>query len=183
MAGVDEQDLEAAGFEDVGDRDPVDPGGFHGDARHAAGDEPVGEAFEVGGKRPEGLDGRGVPIRRDGHEVLRGGAVDARDIDLDPFEHRGRTTCGAGGPATIVLHDQLLHTVRGIRDQGGGVESMLLNGITHGVSPVTTPRLPGPRYDAGLRVAPVCRSASDPGCSADFRHAPPFARPPRQFLA
>ena len=150
VAGVDEQDLEAAGFEDVVDRDPVDPGRFHGDARHATGEEPIGEAFEVGGKGPEGLDGGGIPIRRDGHVVLSGAAVEAGDIDLDPFEHRGRTTCGAGGPAAIVLHGQLLHTAKGIRDQGGGVESILLNGITHGVSPVTKPRLPGPRYDAGL---------------------------------
>ena len=170
VAGVDEQDLDPAGLEDVVDRDPVDPGRFHGDARHATGEEPLGEACEVGGKGPEGLDGGGIPIRRDGHVVLSGAAVEAGDIDLDPFEHRGSATCGAGGPAAIVLHDQLLHTAKGIRDQGGGVESILLNGITHGVSPVTKPRLPGPRYDAGLRVAPVCRSASGPGCAPASTH-------------
>ena len=176
VAGVDEQDFQAAGFEDVVDRDPVDAGGFHGDAGDVTGDEPVGEAVEVGGEGPERLDGGGIPIRRDSHVVLSGAAVDAGDIDLDPVEHRGSTTCGAGGPAAIVLHDQLLHTARGIRDQGGGVESILRNGITHGVSPVTKPRLPGPRYDAGLRVAPVCRSASGPGCSPDSTHEPPTER-------
>ena len=71
----------------------------------------------------------------------------------------------------------------GIRDQGGDVESILLNGITHGVSPVTKPRLPGPHYNAGLRVAPVCRSASGPGCFPDSRQAPPPARSTQQFLA
>ena len=94
---VDEQDLEAAGFEDVVDRDPVDPGGLHGHGGDATGDQPVGEALEVGGKGPEGLDERGVPIGRDGHIVLG-------DIDLNTFEHRGRATRRAGGPTAIVLH-------------------------------------------------------------------------------
>ena len=182
MAGIDEQDLEPPRFEDVVDRDPVDAGGFHGDAGDAAGDEPIGETFEVGGKRPEGLDGRRVPIGRDRHIVLAGPTIDAGDIDLNAFEHGGGATRRAGGPA-IVLHRNLLHTARGIRDQGGGVESILLNGITlWGVSPVTKPRLPGPRYDTGLR-APVGRSASGPGCSADSRHAPPTTRSLLQFLA
>ena len=183
VAGVDEQDLQPAGFEDVVDRDPVDPGGFHGDAGDATGDEPIGEAFEVGGERPEGLDGRGVPIGRDRHIVLAGAAVDAGDIDLDAVEHGGGPTRRARGPTAIVLHRNLLHTARGIRDQGGGVESILLNGITlWGVSPVTKPRLPGPRYDTGLR-APLGRSASGSGCSADSRHASPPARALPQFLA
>ena len=35
VASVDEQDLQAARFEDVIDRDPVDAGGFHGDTGDA----------------------------------------------------------------------------------------------------------------------------------------------------
>ena len=69
VAGVDEQDFDPAGFEDVGDRDPVDPSGLHGDARDATREEPVGEALEVGGEGPEGLDGRGVQVGRDRHIV------------------------------------------------------------------------------------------------------------------
>ena len=181
---VDQEDLNPPGFEDVVDRNPVDAGGFHGDAGHATGDEPVGEAVEVGGEGSERLDRREVPVGRHGDEVLGGAAVDAGDIHLDAFEHGGGTARRAGRPTAIVLHGMLLHTARGIRDQGGGVESILLNGITQGgVSPVTKPRLPGPRYDAGFRVAPVGRSASGPGCSADSRHAPPTVRAARQFLA
>ena len=184
VPGVDEQDLETPRFEDVVDRNPVDPGGFHGDAGDATRDEPVGQALEVRGEGPEGLDGGRVPIGRHGDVVLGRAAVDTGDIDLNPVEHGGRTTRRAGRPTAIVLHGLLLHTARGIRDQGGGVESILLNGITpDGVSPMIKPRLPGPRYRAGFRVAPVGRSASDPGCSTESRQAPPAARTTLQFLA
>ena len=183
VAGVDEEHLNAARFEDVVDRNPVDPGGLHRDAGDATGDEPIGEALEVGGEGPEALHRRGVPIGRDRHIVLAGAAVDAGDINLDAVEHGGGTTRPTRGTGAIVLHGMLLHTARGIRDQGGGVESILLNGITlSGVSPVTKPRLPGPRYQTGLR-APLGRSASGSGCAIDSRHAPPPARPPGQFLA
>ena len=184
VTGVDEQHLQPARFKNVVDRDPVDPGGFHGDGGDLAGDEPVGEAVEVGGEGPEGLDRRGVSIGGDGHIVLGGATVDAGDIDLNTFEHGGRATRRAGGPTAIVLHGQLLHTATSIRDQGGGVESILLNGITRdGVSPVTKPQLPGPRYDTGFRGAPVGRSASGPGCAIDSRHAPAPPRSLPQFLA
>ena len=92
MPGIDEQDLQPTRFKDVVDRDPVDPGGFHGDAGDATGEEPVGEPFEVGGERPEGLDGRRIPICWNGHVVLGGTAVDAGDIDMDPVEHGGGPT-------------------------------------------------------------------------------------------
>ena len=51
VARVDEQDLEAAGFEDLVDRDPVHPGGFHRDAGHPTGDQPVREAQQIAGER------------------------------------------------------------------------------------------------------------------------------------
>ena len=59
VPGVDEQHLDPPRLEDVVDRDPVDAGGFHGDAGDATRDEPVGEALEVRGEGPEGLDGEG----------------------------------------------------------------------------------------------------------------------------
>ena len=52
--GVDEQDFEAPGFEDLEDGDPVDAGGFPGDAGDATGDEPIGEAVEVSGAGAKG---------------------------------------------------------------------------------------------------------------------------------
>ena len=104
VAGIDQEDFEAAGFEDVVDRDPVDAGGFHGDAGDATRDEPVGEAFEVRGEGPEGLNGRRVPIGRDRHIVLAGAAVDAGDIDLDAVENGRGATRRASGSTAIVLH-------------------------------------------------------------------------------
>ena len=182
-AGVDEQDLQPAGFEDVVDRDPVDAGGFHGDGGDPTGDQPIREAVEVGGEGPEELDRGRVPIGGNGHIVLGGAVVDAGDIDLNTFEHRGRATRGPDrGRLCFIETSCILRRASGIREAVW--RGILLNGITlAGVSPVTKPRLPGPRYDTGLRVAPVGRSASGPGCSADSRHASPTVRPPRQFLA
>ena len=89
VARIDQQDLKAASLEDVVDRDPVDAGGFHGDAGHATGHEPIGEAVEVRGEGPEGPHRRGVPVGWDGDVVLGGAAVEAGDIDLNTVEHGG----------------------------------------------------------------------------------------------
>ena len=62
--------------------------------------------------------------------MLGGAAVDAGNIDLDAVEDGRGATRRARGPTAIVLHRNLLHTSWGIRNQGGGVESILLNGIT-----------------------------------------------------
>ena len=43
MARIDEEHLEAAGLQDLVDRNPVHPGGFHGHTGHATGRQPIGE--------------------------------------------------------------------------------------------------------------------------------------------
>ena len=111
VAGVDEQDLQPARLEDVVDRDPVDPGGFHRDTGDATGEEPVGQALEVGREGPEGLDRGGVPIGWDGDEMFGRATVDAGDIDLDALKDRRRGAGRAWGTAAaMVLHRRLLHT-------------------------------------------------------------------------
>ena len=70
MARIDEDHLEAARVEDLEDRNPIHPGGFHRHVGDAAGGQPVGQPLEVAGEGREGLDRRGVAIRRDGDEVL-----------------------------------------------------------------------------------------------------------------
>ena len=76
---------------------PLDAGGFHGDGGDPTGDQPIREAVEVGGEGPEELDRGRVPIGGNGHIVLGGAVVDAGDIDLNTFEHRGRATRGRTG--------------------------------------------------------------------------------------
>src|SRR5262249_62278304 len=44
---VDKHHVEAPRFEDLVERDPVNPGGFHRYGGDAAGREPVGEAVEL----------------------------------------------------------------------------------------------------------------------------------------
>ena len=70
VAGIHEEDGEATCVEDLVERDPVHPGGFHRDTGHAAGRQPVGQAMEITGERRERSDRRGVTIGRDGDEVL-----------------------------------------------------------------------------------------------------------------
>ena len=112
VARVDEQNLEPARLEDVVDRDPVDPGGFHGDTGDATGNEPVGQPLEVGGEGAERLHRGRVPIGRDRHEMVGRATVDAGDIDLQALESRWRgAACRGGAAAVIVLHRRLLHTV------------------------------------------------------------------------
>ena len=56
VARIDEDDLQAPGFEDIEDRDPVHARGFHRDAGDPTGDEPVHEPVQPRRERVEGLD-------------------------------------------------------------------------------------------------------------------------------
>src|SRR3989338_4768851 len=53
MPCVDEQDGEAARFQQLEQRNPVHAGGFHGDRVDAAGFEPVGQGVEVDREAPK----------------------------------------------------------------------------------------------------------------------------------
>jgi hypothetical protein len=85
---IDQEHLEAATLEQLKERDPVDAGRFHGHGRDAAGSEPVGEGFEVGGTGTEPPDvgrqvgrmisgRRGRGLGRHGHPMLGGMDVNA----------------------------------------------------------------------------------------------------------
>jgi hypothetical protein len=120
VPGIDEVHLKPTRFEDLVDRDPVDPGRFHRDARHAAGREPVREPVEVGREGRERSHGHRIPIGRHGHEMFRGTTINARNMGVDAFQH-GRGHAGLDRTAAaIVFHRRLLHTARSIREQGGG---------------------------------------------------------------
>jgi len=74
---VDKHHVEAPRFEDLVERDPVNPGGFHRYGGDAAGREPIGEAVEL---RREGLKrahGGRVTVGGHGDIMLLGPAIDA----------------------------------------------------------------------------------------------------------
>lgn len=75
VPGIHQDDLKAAGLEDLEYRNPVDAGGFHRHMRYATGGEPVGESVQITRKRGERPDGRRVSIRRDGDEVFGRAAI------------------------------------------------------------------------------------------------------------
>jgi hypothetical protein len=53
VTGVDQTNLEPAGFQDLEERNPIDARGFHRDGTNAAGVEPVGDAMEILREGPE----------------------------------------------------------------------------------------------------------------------------------
>ncbi len=55
MTRVDEDHLEAAGVEDLEDRNPIDAGGLHRHVGDATGRQPVGEPLQIRGEGREGL--------------------------------------------------------------------------------------------------------------------------------
>ena len=87
VAGVHQEDREPASLQDLIERNPVDARGFHRDARHAAGREPVGQTMEIAGKRGKRSDRRRVTIRWHGDEVLGRPTIDASGVRVDAFEH------------------------------------------------------------------------------------------------
>ena len=130
VSRIDEEDLQAAGFEDVVDRDPVDPGGFHRHAGDPTGDQPVREPQQIAGERREGLDRGRTPIRRHRDVVRRGSAIDARDVRIDAVQHGGGPARLRGATATVVFHRRLLHTAVKHPGTGRRHRNILPNGIT-----------------------------------------------------
>ena len=108
VARVDQEDLEATGFEDFIQGDPVDAGRLHRDARHAASREPVGEPMKIGRETPEGTDRFRIALRWNCDEMLGRAAIDPSDIHVDLLQEGWRSPLL--GLTTIVLHQMLLHT-------------------------------------------------------------------------
>jgi hypothetical protein len=110
VARIDEQDLEPACLEEFVDGDPVDACGLHRDARDTACGEPLRQPPQIAREGLERLHRVAVAIRRHGHEMLRGAAVNARDIRIDALQHGRRHAPCARDSGTIVFHRTLLHT-------------------------------------------------------------------------
>ena len=86
VARIDEDHLEAAGLEDLEDRDPVHAGGFHRHVRDPTGTQPGGEPMQIPGKRRERAHGCRVAIGRHGDEVFCGPAIDPGGMRMQTFK-------------------------------------------------------------------------------------------------
>ena len=63
VPGIDQRHREPALFQDLVDRNPIDPGGFHDDRLDPALFEPVGQPMQIGGEGIERPDRFGIPVR------------------------------------------------------------------------------------------------------------------------
>ncbi len=80
---INQIDLEAALFENLVERDPVNSGRFQGHGRDATLAQPVGQRVQVGGKRFELAHRNQVAPFRHGDQMAIGTNVDARRIHID----------------------------------------------------------------------------------------------------
>lgn len=127
---VHQQHLESAGLQDLVHRDPVDAGRFHRHAPYATGAEPVCQAQQIAREGRKRSHRRRVAIGRHGDKMFRRAAIDPCDVRIETLEDGGRDAWLSWRPAAIVFHRKLLHTAPSIREQGGGTEDILPNGIT-----------------------------------------------------
>ena len=132
MTRVDEHHVEAAGFEDLVERNPVDPGGFHRHSSDAAGGKPVGEAMEIRREGRERAHRSRLTIGRDGDIMLLGSAIDAGGIRVDALQQRGVGRRCSPVTTLGMLHGRLLSTAWSTEPPRTGRQrtDILLNGIT-----------------------------------------------------
>ena len=98
-AGLDQLHLETPPFQQLEQGDPIDPGGLHGDRRHAALRQPVGDGLQVRGEGAEGPYGLRVASLRNTDEMHGGPNVDACGVEVDLLQ-LGRHRGGVHGQAT-----------------------------------------------------------------------------------
>jgi hypothetical protein len=65
-------------LQDLKDRDPVDPGRFHGDRLYAAASEPIRQSLEITREGPERSHRFFVAIRANGCHVHGGADINCR---------------------------------------------------------------------------------------------------------
>ena len=105
MAGVDEEDFDAGGFEDVVAGDPEAAGAFHGDGGDAVFPKPVAQLVETFGEGGETADGFVGSVGRDGGDDLVCGDVEPGGVGVEfAFEHGGFAGTAFGGFAFGFFH-------------------------------------------------------------------------------
>lgn len=66
MAGIDQKDPDATGFQQFKQRNPVNPGGFHGHRVYPVLHQPIRQGLQVWGEGAKTAHRVLSPIRRDG---------------------------------------------------------------------------------------------------------------------
>jgi hypothetical protein len=91
VPGVDHHHLEPALLQNFEDRDPVDPGGLHGDRFYSTTGEPVRQPMKVIGESLERPDRFRVAIRANGRDMHGGTDVDRGRGGMNRGQTRSRT--------------------------------------------------------------------------------------------
>jgi hypothetical protein len=83
VARIDQGDFEPARLQNLKQRNPVHPSGFHGNRGDATGLQPVGETMQVASKGTKFLDSLGVAISGHTDPMLLRPHIDASGVRMD----------------------------------------------------------------------------------------------------
>ena len=98
MAGVDEENFDAGGFEDAVAGNPETTGAFHGDSGDVICQKPVAQLVEAFGEGGETADGFARALGRDGGNDLACGDVQTGGMGVEvALEHGGFAGAAFGG--------------------------------------------------------------------------------------
>jgi hypothetical protein len=86
VARVHEEHLESASLEDLEDRNPIHPGGLHGDGGNPDRLEPIGQAMEITAEGPKRANRLLVAIGRDRDDMKGGADIEAGGIGVNGGE-------------------------------------------------------------------------------------------------
>jgi len=120
VPGIDQQHFDPAFFEDLVERDPVDPGRLHGHRLDPTRLEPVGQREELVREALELAHRLLVPIVGHRDPVALASDVDAGGVEVDLLED-SLLSSGAlkGSSSALAFHRELLHGWgRSLRGQG-----------------------------------------------------------------
>jgi len=101
---IDQQDLKPARFEQLEDRNPIDPGGLHRDRGDANRRQPLGQALQIPAERPKAADWLVVALAGDGGHVDRRPPLGAGRGRVDRGETSRSRTPGFGS----IIHEARL---------------------------------------------------------------------------
>ena len=129
---VDQTDFYPPRLQNLKQRDPVDPGRFHGYGPNAASEQPGRQRQQVFGKRWEAAYRVRVPVRRYRDVDFRGSYIDPGCIRLDTFQ----TGNGSTSASAFVSHRSslLCHRTGQVVGQSNlpnGIDALAADAVTN----------------------------------------------------